>query len=87
MSDKDAGAVYVARSRTSIADGEWHALECRRSGATLSILVDDQVQATASIPEDLSVVTTQPFSIGGKGVGADNDQFHGSIDDAWIRVN
>ena len=87
MSDKDAGTVYVARSRTSIADGQWHTLECRRAGATLSVLVDDQVQAATSIPEDLSVVTPQPFSIGGKGAGEDNDQFHGSVDDVWIRVN
>jgi concanavalin A-like lectin/glucanase superfamily protein len=87
MSDKDAGTVYVARSRVSIADGQWHALECRRAGTTLSIVVDDQVQASASIPQSLSVVTTQPFSIGGKGVGEDNDQFHGSVDDVWIRVD
>ena len=87
ISGTDAATVYLARSRTSIADGQWHGLECRRDGATLSILVDDQVQATAPIPADLSVVTAQPFSIGGKGVGEDNDQFHGSVDDAWIRVD
>ena len=87
MSDKSAETVYLARSRTSIADGQWHTLECRRAGATLTILVDDQVQATATVPASLSVVTPQPFSIGGKGVGEDNDQFHGSVDDVWIRVN
>jgi hypothetical protein len=87
MSDKTAGTVHVVRSRTSIADGQWHGLECRRAGATLSILVDGQVQATASIPVTLSVVTPQPFNIGGKGVGADNDQFHGSVDDVWIRAD
>jgi hypothetical protein len=32
------------------------------------------------------VVTTQPLSIGGKGVGADNDQFHGTVDDVWVRI-
>jgi hypothetical protein len=87
MSGKDGGAVYVARSRASIADGQWHAVECRRAGAALSIVVDDQVQATAAVPAALSVVTPQPFSIGGKGVGADNGQFHGSVDDVWIRVD
>jgi hypothetical protein len=87
MSDTAATTVYVARSRTSIADGEWHTLECQRAGATLSVLVDDQVQASTAIPAELSVLTAQPFSIGGKGVGADNDQFHGSVDDVWIRVN
>jgi hypothetical protein len=87
MSDKNSSTVHIARSRESIADGQWHGLECRRSGPTLSIVVDGQVTTSVAIPATLSVVTTQPLSIGGKGVGADNDQFHGSLDDVWVRVN
>jgi hypothetical protein len=86
LSGKTDPTVYVARSRKSIADGGWHSLECRRSGPTLTILVDDQVQATAAVPAGLSVITPKPFSIGGKGVGVDNAQFHGSVDDVWIKV-
>ena len=86
MSDKSSTTVHLARSRESIADGNWHSLECRRSGATLSIVVDDQVKTSVAIPATLSVVTTQPLSIGGKGVGVDNDQFHGSLDDVWLRI-
>lgn len=86
MSGKDAPTVHVARSRASIADGAWHAVECRRTGPTLSILVDDQVQASVAVPSTLSVDTAQPFSVGGKGVGADNDQFHGALDDVWIHI-
>ncbi len=87
MSDKSSTTVHLARSKDSIADGQWHRLECRRSGSTLSILVDDELKRSVEIPATLSVVTTQPLSIGGKGVGADNDQFHGSLDDVWIRIN
>ncbi|WP_433361972.1 LamG-like jellyroll fold domain-containing protein [Actinoplanes sp. CA-142083] len=79
-------AVHIARSRQSIADGKWHTLECRRTGPTLAILVDGLVQASEAVPEDLAVTSAQPFSIGGKGVGADNDQFHGSVDDIWIHI-
>ncbi len=86
MSDSEGGPIYLARSRASIADGKWHALECRRDAGTLSVVVDDQVQTSATVPAALSVVTAQPFSLGGKGVGAANDQFHGSLDDVWIRV-
>ena len=86
MSGAGEKGLHLARSRQSIADGSWHALECRRTGPTLSILVDDQVQATAAVPEDLSISSAQPFSVGGKGVGADNDQFHGSVDDIWIHI-
>jgi hypothetical protein len=84
MSDTTAG--YVARGRTSIADGKWHTVECRRAGATLTVLVDEHEQGSAPLPASLSVVTPQPLSIGGRGVGANNDQFHGSVDDVWIRV-
>jgi hypothetical protein len=87
MSDKSSTTVYIARSRDSIADDQWHSLECRRAGSTLTILVDDQVKTSVAIPGSLSVVTAQPLSIGGKGVGVDNDQFHGAIDDAWVRVD
>ncbi len=87
MSDKSATTVYVARSKESIADGQWHTLECRRTGPTLSIVVDGQVRTNIAIPATLSVVTAQPLSLGGKGVGADNDQFHGTLDDVWVRVN
>jgi hypothetical protein len=86
MSDKTASTLYLARSRTSIADGKWHAVECRRTGPTLAVYVDDQLESSIAIPTGLSVVTTQPFSLGGKGVGANNDQFHGSLDDVWIHV-
>jgi hypothetical protein len=86
MSDKDVTRLYIARSRTSIANGAWHSLECRRTGPTLSIVVDGQIQASAAIPATLSVITAQPFSLGGKGVGVNNDQFHGHLDDAWVRI-
>ena len=87
MSDKTSTTVHLAAAPGSILDGAWHSLECRRAGATLTVLVDDQIKATATIPATLSVVTTQPLSVGGKGVGQDNDQFHGSLDDIWVRVN
>ncbi|MEU7901590.1 LamG-like jellyroll fold domain-containing protein [Actinoplanes sp. NPDC049118] len=86
MSDQTEPTIHVARGARSIADGEWHTLECRRAGTNLSILVDDQEVGSATVPAGLAVVTTQPLSLGGKGTGADNDQFHGSIDDVWISI-
>jgi hypothetical protein len=83
---KAGPAVHIARSRQSIADGKWHTVECRRTGPTLAILVDAQMQASVAVPATLSVESAQPFSIGGKGVGADGDQFHGSLDDVWVRI-
>jgi hypothetical protein len=86
MSGANEKGLHLARSRQSIADGSWHSVECRRTGPTLSILVDGQMQASAAVPVDLSISSSQPFSVGGKGAGADNDQFHGSLDDIWIHI-
>ncbi len=86
MSDKTDPAIHVAKSPTSIADGKWHTLECRRSGTELTILVDDQAGGSATVPAALEVVTPHPLSLGGKGTGVNNDQFHGSLDDVWISV-
>jgi hypothetical protein len=38
------------------------------------------------VPETLSIDSAQPFSLGGKGVGPNNDQFHGALDDVWIHI-
>ena len=86
LSDRSDPAVHVARSRTSVADGRWHTLECRRTGTELTILVDDRPDGRATVPATLQIVTPQPLSLAGKGAGAGNDQFHGSLDDVWISV-
>lgn len=84
FADATVHAIHVALSDVSVSDGVWHKLECRRDGATLSILVDDVLHGTTVLPAALSVVNTVPLSIGGKGNGLDNDQFHGTLDDVWI---
>ncbi|WP_435824059.1 LamG domain-containing protein [Actinoplanes missouriensis] len=86
ISDKVGTTMYVARSRTSVADGEWHSLECRRTGPTLAILVDDRLEASVAVPVELAVESEHPFTIGGKGVGPNNDQFHGTLDDVWVQI-
>ncbi|HET9517846.1 MAG TPA: LamG-like jellyroll fold domain-containing protein [Actinoplanes sp.] len=86
MSDQASTTTYLARSTQTIADGAWHKLECRRAGTALSLFVDDVQRARVTVPAGLSVNTTQPLSLGGKGLGDNNDQFHGVLDDAWVAV-
>jgi hypothetical protein len=86
MSDKSSTTIHRALSTVSIADSAWHRLECRRAGTVLSILVDDVVRGTRTIPASLSVNTTQPLSVGGKGLAENNDQFHGTVDDVWVAI-
>ncbi|WP_236718153.1 LamG-like jellyroll fold domain-containing protein [Actinoplanes sp. TFC3] len=87
FSDKDATKIYVAKAGASISDGSWHTVECRRAGATVTILVDGRTEGSTTIPAGLSVITTQPLSLGGKGTSENNDQFHGSLDDAWVSIS
>ncbi len=55
-------------------------------GTKFGIIVDAAVRGIITIPATLSVSNTGPLSIGGKGAYPDNDQFHGVLDDVWIRV-
>ncbi|GAA3341591.1 hypothetical protein GCM10020358_33550 [Amorphoplanes nipponensis] len=86
LSDKTDPAIHVAKTPTSISDGSWHTLECRRAGTALTIVVDGRAGGSVTVPATLEVVTSQPLSLGGKGTGVNNDQFHGSLDDVWIAI-
>lgn len=76
--------IKLVTSSVSVADGTWHAVECRRTATALTVLVDGAVRGHRAIARELSVTNNLPLSIGGKGAYADNDQFHGTIDDVWI---
>lgn len=78
--------IHAAISSAGIADDRWHTLECRRAGPHLSILVDGAVRGRATLPADLSINNRLPFSIGGKGSYADNDQFQGILDEVWVTI-
>ncbi|WP_067508292.1 LamG-like jellyroll fold domain-containing protein [Actinoplanes sp. TFC3] len=86
LTDAKVTTIQLAKSTVTIADGEWHSLECRRSGTTLSILVDDKVTGTKAIPAALSINNTAPLVLGGKGLAENADQFQGTLDDVWVTV-
>jgi hypothetical protein len=79
-------AIRLVRSSVSVADGAWHAVECRRAGAVFSIVVDGVVRGVLAIPAGLSVRNGGPLSVGGKGASANNDQFQGALDNVWVRI-
>jgi Concanavalin A-like lectin/glucanases superfamily len=79
-------AIRLVRSSVSVADGTWHAVECRRAGRLFSILVDGVVRGVLAIPAALSVRNGGPLSVGGKGASANNDQFQGALDNVWVRI-
>jgi concanavalin A-like lectin/glucanase superfamily protein len=79
--------IYVAMGAVTVADDRWHNLECRRSGASLTILVDGARSGRTEIPPDLSITNRIPLSVGGKGSFTDNDQFQGTLDEVWVQID
>ena len=84
--DNRKPAIQLVRSSITVADGNWHTVECRRVAGSLSILVDGTLRGTRAIPVALSIRNDQPLAIGGKGAYRDNDQFRGALDDVWVRI-
>ncbi|XVU25983.1 LamG-like jellyroll fold domain-containing protein [Actinoplanes sp. CA-054009] len=78
--------IRMATSSVSVADGQWHSIECRRVGTTLFVLVNGYLRGRTAIPAKLSVTNNRPMSIGGKGAYADNDQFNGALDNVWVQI-
>jgi hypothetical protein len=79
-------AIRMATSTTTVADGRWHSVQCRRAGTSLFVLVDGVLRGRTAVPAKLSVTNNRPMSIGGKGAYADNDQFNGALDNVWVQI-
>jgi hypothetical protein len=84
--DQKSPVIRLVRSSVTVADGAWHALECRRAAAAFSIVVDGVTRGLTAVPAALTVTNTSPLSIGGKGAYKDNDQFQGAVDDVWVKI-
>ncbi|MFI7539907.1 LamG-like jellyroll fold domain-containing protein [Actinoplanes sp. NPDC049599] len=78
--------IKLVTSSVSVADGTWHAVECRRTASALTVLVDGAVRGNRALAPGLAVANNRPLSIGGKGAYSDNDQFQGTLDDVWVRI-
>jgi hypothetical protein len=72
------------RSGVSIADGSWHQISCTRAGDELTIEVDGKARTAQG---KIGPVTSEwPVRIGAPGLGEHDDQFHGRIDDVYLKV-
>ncbi|NMO16593.1 LamG domain-containing protein [Pyxidicoccus fallax] len=78
----------VVKASVGVADGAWHKVSCQRTSSTVTIFIDNIARGSALISAtyDISPVG-QPVSIGAKGTGTNNDQFHGAIDDVYFNLD
>jgi hypothetical protein len=72
------------RSGVSISDGEWHRVVCRKTDDGIGIEVDGVGRDLRGRLGQMS--SEWPIRIGAPGVGEHDDQFHGEIDDVYLRV-
>lgn len=81
-----AGLVNIT-SPDPIDDGNWHQLVCRRVGTLHTLVVDGLIKATATVRTG-AIANTAPVTVGGRAVGtlASNDQFHGNVDNVFLKV-
>jgi hypothetical protein len=80
--DAPGASALVVRSKVSIADSAWHRVVCRRSGSGVSIEVDGDERRRRG--ETGSVANDAPIRVGAPGIGEEDDQFHGRIDDVYL---
>lgn len=81
---RSGSQILKIRSSVSIADGSWHRVRCLRDRAGVTIEVDGTADRKAG--RTGSVSNGWPVRVGGPGVGEGDDQFHGRIDDVYLRI-
>ena len=76
--------LVVVRSSVSIADDRWHQVSCTRDAAGVEIAVDGQVTREEGA---VGVVSSEAdVRIGSSGLAQEDDQFHGALDDVFLRI-
>lgn len=76
----------IVRSSVGVADDAWHAVTCRRTSSAVEIYVDGVRRGIASMPA-VNLSNGAAVTIGAKSVTTrDNDQYHGTLDDVFMRV-
>lgn len=78
-------AVVVAD--VGVADGRWHAVSCTKRESYVAITVDGKQRGREDVRIG-AVANDAPVRVGGKAIldRGDNDQFHGALDDVFLRV-
>jgi len=71
--------IHLVEGSASLADGQWHDVECQREDQRLTIFIDGEEQASIEIPDGIDLTTEFPIRVGGKNLDANNDPFHGDI--------
>jgi len=83
--DQSGAEPLVVRSHVSVSDSAWHHVVCHRDADGVSIEVDGKSEEKAGATG--SVSSEWPIRVGAPGVGPDDDQFHGRVDDVFLLID
>jgi hypothetical protein len=78
------GRIILSAPR-SIANDRWHRVSCVRYAARVVLRVDGRIRATAA-GQTGWLSNDAPVKIGGKKINPANKQFHGRLDNAYLRI-
>jgi hypothetical protein len=83
-----AGAAVSAlvSADVSIADAGWTFVQCKRRGSVLSITVGNRTPVPAGDDATMEISNTSKVTVGAKGTGSSNDQFHGALDNVVLSI-
>jgi hypothetical protein len=84
-----APPVYVEAREADVADGRWHRVVCRRTpDDRLAIVVDGAEENSKPFPRGAEIGNNAPVTVGAKRLdNDDNDQFHGTLDRVFFRLD
>jgi hypothetical protein len=78
-----AGRVMAVGPR-SVANGSWHRVSCTRTRSAVALRIDGKVRASVRAATG-RLANSAPVRIGGKRLGARNDQYRGRVDSVYLR--
>ncbi|GID29677.1 LamG-like jellyroll fold domain-containing protein [Paractinoplanes brasiliensis] len=81
-----SNVVHIARSSTTVADGQWHKVLCQRNGTNLSVWVDNVMRGQTTVPSNLSISNPLPLRLGGPNFNTRTDMYHGRLDDVYAEL-
>lgn len=77
--------VWTVKSGLTVADSSWHHVVCRRDGRGITISVDGAEHSEKGGSGTVS--NSFPIRVGSPGVGDEDDQFHGRVDDVFVAID
>lgn len=75
----------IVVSTLSVTDGAWHDVRCVRTTTAVAVVVDRRTTRRATAAVDID--NGSAVLIGGNALAATSDQFYGSLDSVFLRID